>query len=400
MTLTAKQIDKYADVLIWGLTTARANKFKKYDVIMIRYDQPALALATALHQKLVQKKYNVIIRGISSPQIEKDFYACSDKQQRSFINAGEEPLAKTLNGSIYLRAPESLTHLKSIEPKRIAETAVSRKQIRDILNQREESGDFGWTLCTYPTAELASQAGLSLNKYSSQVIKACYLESPDPVKKWGQIYQDALKIKKWLNNLPIDTINVSSKNTDLEIKLGDKRRFMGVSGHNIPSFEIFTSPDWRGTRGVYYADFPSFRSGNLVKGVKLEFKNGRVIRSSARQGSAFVKKMIGMDAGAAQIGEFSLTDKRFSRIDSFMADTLYDENIGGNHGNCHIAIGMSYADTYSGDPKKFSKAVKEKLGFNDSALHWDLVNTEKKTVTARLKTGKTITIYDDGVFKY
>lgn len=400
MTLTSKQIDKYADVLIWGLTTARTNKFKKYDVIMIRYDQPALELATALHQKLVAKKYNVIVRGVSSPKIEKNFYSFSDKQQRSFINAGEEPLAKTLNGSIYLRAPKSLTHLKSIDPRRIAETAISRKKIRDILNKREESGEFGWTLCTYPTAELASRAGLSLNKYSSQVIKACYLNNSDPVKKWSQIFKDALKIKKWLNGLPIDTINIRSNNTDLEIKLGDKRRFMGVSGHNIPSFEIFTSPDWRGTRGTYFADFPSFRSGNLVKGVKLEFKDGRVIRSSAKQGAAFVKKMVNMDPGAARIGEFSLTDKRFSQINSFMADTLYDENIGGKNGNCHIAIGMSYADTYSGDPAKFSKSVKNRLGFNDSALHWDLVNTEKKTVTVKLKSGKQLTIYEDGMFKY
>jgi len=81
-----------------------------------------------------------------------------------------------------------------------------------------------------------------------------------------------------------------------------------------------------------------------------------------------------------------------------MADTLFDENYGGEYGNTHIALGASYTDTFSGDMSTMNKALKKTLGFNDSALHWDLVNTEKKTVTAILKTGKRIVIYDDGKF--
>jgi aminopeptidase len=83
-----------------------------------------------------------------------------------------------------------------------------------------------------------------------------------------------------------------------------------------------------------------------------------------------------------------------------MADTLFDENFGGRFGNCHIALGSSYADTYSGDHALLTKEVKRNLGFNDSALHWDLVNTEDKTVTAHLTTGKRIVIYEKGRFRY
>ena len=108
--------------------------------------------------------------------------------------------------------------------------------------------------------------------------------------------------------------------------------------------------------------------------------------------------MISLDKGAAQIGEFSLTDKRFSRINKFMADTLFDENFGGNFGNSHIALGASFADTFTGNQAKLNKALKQKLGFNDSALHWDLVNTEDKLVTSTLKNGKHLTIYESGIF--
>ena len=81
-----------------------------------------------------------------------------------------------------------------------------------------------------------------------------------------------------------------------------------------------------------------------------------------------------------------------------MANTLYDENYGGRYGNCHIALGSSYSDTYDGKPENLTKARKIKLGFNDSALHWDLVNTEKKTVTAHLASGKEVVVYEDGRF--
>ena len=209
-----------------------------------------------------------------------------------------------------------------------------------------------------------------------------------------------MAIKKWLNALPIDTIRAESDSMDFEVKLGEKRKFLGVSGHNIPSFEIFTSPDWRGTNGVYFANLPTFRGGNYVEKIRLEFRNGRAVKISAAKGDDYVKKVMATDTGAAQIGEFSLTDRRFSKIDKFMADILFDENHGGQHGNCHVAIGASYTDTFDGNPAKLDAAAKKRLGYNDSAVHWDMINTEDKKVTATLKSGKLVTIYEKGQFKY
>ncbi len=396
--LTTAQLEKYADILIWGLFTARKKKFNNYDTILIRYYLDALPLTEIIYRKLLQKKMNVVARQLANPLMEKDFYDFSDKTQRSFLPAGEKEFYQALNGNIYLHAPASLTHLKDIDAKKISESILARKPIREILDKSEENGAFGWTLCTLPTPELAKQAGLSLKEYTEQIVKACFLNEKDPVKKWQQIYKDSLKIKKWLNALPVKKYLVSSKSVDLEITPGEKRRFVGISGHNIPSFELYTSPDWRGTRGTYYADQPSFRSGNYVKGVKLVFEKGRAVKISAEQGDAFVKKTLSMDKGAAQIGEFSLTDIRFSKIDKFMADTLFDENYGGKFGNCHLAVGSSYSDTFAGDPKKLTKKIKQELGFNDSALHWDLVNTEDKVVEAVLKNGKKIIVYEKGKF--
>jgi aminopeptidase len=240
---------------------------------------------------------------------------------------------------------------------------------------------------------------MSLKQYTAQVIKGCYLDCDNPAAEWQHIHKEVSAIKKRLSALPVKHFHLESANMDLRITPGDQRKWAGVSGHNIPSFEVFVSPDWRGTEGVYYANLPSFRSGNYVEDVRITFAKGKAIKVEAKQGENFVKKQLAMDAGACQLGEFSLTDKRFSRIDRFMAETLFDENFGGKEGNCHVALGSSYSDTFNGNPAKLTPPLKKKLGFNDSALHWDLVNTEPKTVTAHMTNGKKVVIYERGIFK-
>nr|WP_279343501.1 aminopeptidase [Fundidesulfovibrio terrae] len=396
--MTAKLLEKYADVLLWGLTTSRPNPYEPGDTVLVQYDLAGLKLAEVLFAKLMARGINVVPRLTFTSRMELDFYQLANESQLSFIAPGTKELYENLHGAVHILAPDSLTHLSGIDPKRIAQTAIARKPFRDILVKREEAGQFGWTLCVCPTDEYARCAGLSKKEFTEQIIKACHLRAADPVKEWNRIFAEAMEIKNWLNGLAVVSYHVESAGVDLTVTPGEHRRFKGISGHNIPSFELFLSPDWRGTEGVYFADQPSYRSGNLVKGVRLEFKKGEVVDVKAEQGEEFVKKQVAMDNGSNKLGEFSLTDRRFSKIDKFMANTLFDENFGGEYGNCHVALGSSYSDTFDGDPAQLTEARKAELGFNDSALHWDLVNTENKRVTATLKGGGTLVVYENGQF--
>ncbi len=393
-----EQLQRYAHILIWGLKTARTAPFRKNDIILIRYDRPAIGLMEILFDMLLAEGFHPVTRMLSTPKMETSFYTRAGARQLTFIAPGDEELYRKLNGSIALLAPESITHLKHVEPSRIGKSLLARKRLRDISTEREQQGLFGWTLCAYPTQEQADQAGIDIETYADQIVKACFLDQPDPIVEWKRVYRRAVALKQWLNNLDVESYRIESDSMDLTIKPGKGRRWIGVTGHNIPSFELFLSPDWRGTEGVYYADQPSYRSGNIVRGVRLEFRKGQVVYASAEVGEDFLRKQISIDSGACKVGEFSLTDKRFSRIDRFMANTLFDENFGGQYGNCHIALGSSYADTYSGNQADLTPKLKKALGFNDSALHWDLVNTEAKRVTAKLKGGRTLPIYENGVF--
>jgi aminopeptidase len=398
--LTEKQLDRYAEVLLWGLKTARRGPVRKNDCVLLRYDLPAAALAERVYDRLLHAGIHPIHRSGLPPAMEASFYGISNRNQLRFQEPGSDVLFRHLNGAIYILAPTSLTHLAHIDPKRIGTAALARKPLRDILDEREAHGDFSWTLCLYPTDALARHAGLTMDAYSHQIAKACFLNRRDPVSHWREIFRAADGIKKRLNRMDVRYFHVESQNIDMEITPGENRKWIGISGHNIPSFELFLSPDWRGTRGIYFADQLSYRSGNKVSGVRLEFRKGAVIQARADSGEAFLRQQLETDKGAARVGEFSLTDRRFSKIDTFMADTLFDENFGGRNGNCHIAVGASYSDTYDGDPAELTRERKQTLGFNDSAIHWDLVNTEKKRVTAHINGGGKQTIYENGIFTF
>jgi aminopeptidase len=398
--LTEKQLVRYADVLIWGLKTARTGRTTKDDLVLIRYDLPAVRLAEILYTKLLKLGNYPLVRLNHTTSMEHDFFRLATNKQLVFLPPGEEALFARLNGSISIFAPQSLTHLRRIDPQKIGKATIAKKKLRDILDKREAAGDFSWTLCIVPTAELAKHARIKLKSYCEQIARACFLNAKSPVDEWQRIYKDARSIKQWLNRMRVVSFHIESEDIDLEISLGDNRKWIGISGRNIPSFEIFVSPDWRGTRGIFYADQPSYRSGNYVKGVRMTFEKGSVSQITAEKGHKFLKQQLAMDKGASRLGEFSLTDKRFSRIDTFMANTLFDENYGGPYGNCHVALGASYTNTYSGNQVDLTKELKRKLGFNDSALHWDFVNTKKKRVIAHLKSGKKVTIYENGKFAY
>ncbi|HPS94736.1 MAG TPA: aminopeptidase, partial [Deltaproteobacteria bacterium] len=100
--LGARHLERYADVLIWGLTTARVGRFKKGDIVSIRYDIAARPLAEILYARLLDMGLNPLQRASLSPRMEHDFYSRSNSTQLTFLAPGDEELFASLNGSISL----------------------------------------------------------------------------------------------------------------------------------------------------------------------------------------------------------------------------------------------------------------------------------------------------------
>ncbi len=189
----------------------------------------------------------------------------------------------------------------------------------------------------------------------------------------------------------------TGEDVDLKVQVGEARRWLGGRGRNIPSFEIFTSPDWRGTEGWIHCDQPLYRYGNLVRGIRLKFEDGRVTEASADENERVLQEMVATE-GADRIGEFSLTDRRFSRITRFMAQTLYDENVGGEFGNTHIALGRAYQDAYDGDPGTLKRRGLGAARVQQLQRPHRRRLDHRRTVTATLSDGSERVIYRDGEF--
>jgi aminopeptidase len=232
--LTDEQLEKYAEVLLWGLKTARKGKFRKNDVILVQYDPAAVKLAEILYGRILDGGMYPVHRVGLTFGMERCFYAKADDRQLVFRTPGDKEFIEHLNGRIFLRAPDSLTHLKDVDPLKIGKFLVSRKPLREIMDRREEKGLYGWTLCTLPTPELIRQAKATAKSYAAQVIKACYLDHDNPVRQWEMIYKTVGGIKRWLNGLNVKYFHVESQNVDLKITPGEQRKWVGISGHNIP----------------------------------------------------------------------------------------------------------------------------------------------------------------------
>jgi aminopeptidase len=322
----------------------------------------------------------------------------SEEQLSFFAQPYWQGIVAAADHILFIVSEPDIHYLEGVPAARISRMNSARAPYMKMREQKEQQGKLSWSLCLYGTPSMAEEAGLTLAEYWEQIIEACYLREVDPVEKWKKVQKEIEDIKHKLDALAIETVHITGEDVDLHVQIGANRKWLSGEGKNIPSFEIFTSPDWRGTNGTIRFNQPLYYSGKRISGVALTFENGVVVASSATENEEALKEMIAQE-NADKVGEFSLTDKRHSRITKFMATTLFDENMGGAYGNTHIALGNAYKDTYPGDMGSVSEEEWAQLGYNSCPkVHTDIISTTNRTVTARLGNGRETIIYKDGQF--
>lgn len=389
-------LQKYAAVLV-NFALNSGQGVKPGEVVMVAVPDVAKPLALTLQNTILKAGAHPLMRLLPTG-FSRDFYTLANEDQVKFFPRDYlKAQADLIDHRIHIIAEVDPFELKGIDSKKILLSRVASKPYQDWLHDKEVAGRHTWTIGLWGTAAKAKLVGLSLEQYWNQIIDACFLDKAEPVKEWQKIFALQEKILKKINALSIESVHLTGKDMDLTIRLGKDRIWQGGTGRNIPSFEIFTSPDWRGTAGWIQFNQPLYRYGNLLTGVRLEFKAGKITKATAWEGNQLLQQMI-KTKNADRLGEFSLTDRRMSRITHVMAETLFDENLGGEFGNTHVAIGMSYKDCYRGDGKKLTPADWAKRGFNDSAEHTDIISTSDRTAIATLTDGRQLVLYRRGQF--
>ncbi len=138
---------------------------------------------------------------------------------------------------------------------------------------------------------------------------------------------------------------------------------------NIPTEEVFTSPDRSRADGVLRVTKPLVLTGRLVTGLRLTFEGGRITSVAADEGADIVEAQLAVDEGARYLGEVSLVDResRIAKAGIVFHNTLFDENAG-----CHVAWGQSFPFAVPGGVA-MSPEQRTALGLNTSSVHTDVV---------------------------
>ena len=180
-----------------------------------------------------------------------------------------------------------------------------------------------------------------------------------------------------LNERRFDALRYRGPGTDLTIGLHPDSTWLAAKDEirgidfvpNMPTEEVFTTPDARRVDGVVRATYPLQIQGTIVRGLEVRFENGRAVDVRAEQGEQLMRTHVATDDGAARLGEVALVDgaSRVGKSGIVFYDTLFDENAAS-----HIALGMAILQAVDGS-SSLSPEDRQARGINHSSIHTDFM---------------------------
>ena len=231
------------------------------------------------------------------------------------------------------------------------------------------------------------------------------LDAPDPAQAWQEHSDNLVKRGEWLNSLAIETLRFQSAKTDLTIGFRPEHLWLGggdplPNGNwflpNIPTEEVFTTPDFTTANGFVATTRPVSVMDSLVEDVVLTFAHGKVVACTARVGQQIMDRFLQMDAGASLLGEVALVDEDspIALSGKIFGSILFDENA-----SCHLALGAGYPSCLRDSVKLTSEKHLREAGCNTSLVHTDfMIGSEDMRITAKTRDGRFVTIMENGRF--
>jgi len=345
------RLDKLADVIV-----RYSTKIKKGDLVAINADPVGMPLIEAVYEAVLKAGGNPFWQPRGDALADLFFEHASD-EQLGFLNPIAMHTVETVDVRIGFWADVNTKSLSRVDPLKIAKQRVANGPLMDRFMNRAADGDLRWCGTQYPTLASAQDAEMSLSQYEKFVFEAGLLHLPDPVAAWEAIHVKQQAVCDYLQTKDVVHFKALAKDgndgTDLRVDV-DKSKSIWINcsgGENFPDGEVFCGP--QSANGHVNYSFPAVYNGREVEGVRLEFKDNRVVNASAAKNEEFLFAMLDQDEGARNMGEIAI-GTNYS-IKEFSKNTLFDEKIGGTF---HAACGMGYPESGS---------------TNESALHWDMV---------------------------
>ncbi|QMU98882.1 aminopeptidase [Borrelia sp. A-FGy1] len=283
---------------------------------------------------------------------------------------------------------ENLDGLKDIDSKKLLTYFRQLRLASKQVSAATMNNELSWCVACAPGPKWASKV---LNKPKNQKTleeffeiqkKILLLDTENPIKAWEDHGIKLHQRCKILNKLKLKKLIFKNQKTNLEVYLLDASIWTGGSekikgtdiefNANLPTEEVFTTPDYKKTNGIMYVTRPVMILGNLINGIWIEFSDGKLVNFGCddEQSRKILKKHIETDAQAKYIGEVALVDSNSPIYQSGLTfySILYDENA-----SCHIALGNAYSSCLSNEEKLKTDIEKLNYGCNVSLIHTDFM---------------------------
>ncbi len=310
--------------------------------------------------------------------------------------------------SISLRGPEYPDIMEGVDSGRLGRTSKANSLTLRGFLKGVSANRIAWNVCLYPTEAWAAKVlGDSVNweeRIWDILIPILRLDRDDPAKAWLEHDTELKRRSEHMNRIRYDQIHFVGPGTDLYVGMAPNRVFAGgrcknqsgiVFFPNIPTEEIFSTPDHARTEGTVRTTRPVEVLGSQVEGAWFRFKEGKVIEFGADRNEEVLDQYLQFDEGAKALGEVALVDVNspIYRSGKIFHNILFDENA-----SCHIALGNGYADCIENGTTMSDEELKE-VRCNSSLVHTDfMIGSEEVSVFGVREDGSEDKIIEDGVF--
>jgi aminopeptidase len=246
------------------------------------------------------------------------------------------------------------------------------KEATEIIREQMMQRTVNWSGVAYPNAGWANQVfgEPDVERLWEAVAFCVRLDEPDPVVAWNEHMTRLEERAEQLTAHRFDALHYRGPGTDFTVGLLPNARWVAARHRtadgrvyvpNMPTEEIYTTPDCRRADGTIASSRPLALLGDVVEGLRLTVENGRIVEVDADEGADVVRGQLESDERARYFGELSIVEgsSRVGQTGITFFDTLFDENA-----SCHIAWGFGIPDCIDGEPGE---------GFNISTAHTDFM---------------------------
>ncbi|CAA9260202.1 MAG: Aminopeptidase [uncultured Chthoniobacterales bacterium] len=330
------RFDKLAQLLV-----EYSTQLKRDETVLIEAfdvpDEMTIALVRA-----ARKAGAIPFTQIQRARVTRELAMNASERQLNLTAIHELARMKKMDAYIGLRGSQNITELSDVPPDQMKLVA---KKLRPVQDQRVKKTK--WVVLRWPTPSMAQLAGMSTEGFEDFYFDVCTLDY--------RKLQPGMKALKSLMD-KTDRVEIRGPGTDLRFSIKGIGSIICGGDRNIPDGEVFSCPVRDSVEGHVTFNAPTIYQGIGFDGIRLEFREGRVVEATSNQ-TEKLNKILDSDPGARYIGEFSLACNPY--ILHPMRDILFDEKIAGSF---HFTPGQAYEDADNG---------------NRSQVHWDMVNIQR-----------------------